>query len=175
MVGSGYRPSETKLHMVTEMTEKVFIGSNDMATFKCPECMRTKTASVSRFRNIRKAVHVKCKCPCGHTYSALLERRKHIRKDTHFAGIFIHENGVDRGTMDILDLSRSGLKIKTNFKTDVKVGDKMKLEFILDDKQHSKVSKEVIVRSINGLYLGTEFVSLEHYDKLGSYLLFDFG
>lgn len=161
--------------MVIEMTEKVFIGSNDMATFKCPECMKTKTANVSRFRNIQKAVHVKCKCPCGHTYSVLLERRKHIRKNIHFSGTFIHENGVDRGTMDIMDLSRSGLKIKTNFQTKTQVGDKMRLEFILDDKQHSKVSKDVIVRSINGLYLGTEFVSLEHYDKLGSYLLFDFG
>jgi hypothetical protein len=160
--------------MVIKMTEKVFIGSNDMATFKCPECNKTKTTNVSRFRNIQQAVRVKCKCPCGHTYSALLERRKHIRKDTHLAGTFIHENGVDRGTMDILDLSRSGLRIKTNFPANIKVGDKMRLEFTLDDKQFSKVSKEVIVRSVSGRSIGTEFVSLEHFDKLGSYLLFDF-
>jgi hypothetical protein len=161
--------------MVNAMTEKVFIGSNDMATFKCPACSKTRTANVSRFRNIQKAVRVKCKCPCGHTYAVLLERRKHIRKDTNFTGSFIHENGTERGTMRILDLSRSGLKIETNFPTQINVGDKLRVEFTLDDRQHSQVTKEVIIRSVSGKSLGAEFTSLEHYDKLGSYLLFDFG
>ena len=57
---------------------------------------------------------------------------------------------------------------------EIKVGDILKLQFTLDDKENSEVTKEVIVRSISGNSLGTEFLSLEHYDKLGSYLLFDF-
>ena len=76
--------------------------------------------------------------------------------------------------MEILDLSRSGLRMKINAVAEIKIGDILKLQFTLDDKQNSKVTKEVIVRSISGHSLGTEFLSLEHYDKLGSYLLFDF-
>jgi len=76
--------------------------------------------------------------------------------------------------MEILDLSRSGLRMKTNDVAELKVGDILNLRFTLDDKQNSEVTKEVIVRSISGHSLGTEFLSLEHYDKLGSYLLFDF-
>jgi len=156
------------------MTEKVFIGSNDTAIFKCPVCKKSKTANVSSYKSMQTAVHVKCKCPCGHTYSALLERRKHIRKDLHLSGRYMNKNGGDRGTMEILDLSRSGLRMKIDADTEIKIGDILKLQFTLDDKQNSEVTKEVIVRSISGHSLGTEFLSLEHYDKLGSYLLFDF-
>jgi hypothetical protein len=145
-----------------------------MAVFKCPVCKKSKTANVSSYKSMQTVVHVKCKCPCGHTYSVLLERRKHIRKDLHLSGSYVNKNGGERGTMEILDLSRSGLRMKIDADAKIKVGDILKLQFILDDKQHSEVIKEVIVRSFSGHSLGTEFLSLEHYDKLGSYLLFDF-
>ena len=86
----------------------------------------------------------------------------------------MNKNGKDRGMMEILDLSRSGLRMEINTDAEIKVGDILKLQFTLDDKQNSEVTKEVIVRSISGHSLGTEFLSLDHYDKLGSYLLFDF-
>jgi hypothetical protein len=123
---------------------------------------------------MQTAVRVKCKCPCGHTYSALLERRKHIRKNLHLEGRYVNKNGGGKGKMEVLDLSRSGLKMKLDMETGVKVGDILRLQFTLDDKQNSEVTKEVTVRSKSGLLLGTEFLSLDHYDKLGSYLLFDF-
>jgi len=156
------------------MTEKIFIGSNDMAIFKCPVCEKTKTANVSSYKSLQTAVRVKCKCPCGHSYSALLERRKHIRKDLHLSGSYINKNGKGRGEMEILDLSRSGLRMKINDVAELNIGDILKIRFTLDDIQNSEVTKEVIIRSISGHSLGTEFLSLEHYDKLGSYLLFDF-
>ena len=156
------------------MTEKVFIGNNDMAIFKCPVCKKTKTANVSSYRNMQTAVRVKCKCPCGHTYSALLERRKHVRKNLNLKGNYLNKNGNEKGKMEILDLSRSGLRIKLDIDAGIKVGDILRLQFTLDDKQNSEVTKEVIVRSKSGQFLGTEFLSLDHYDKLGSYLLFDF-
>ncbi len=157
------------------MPEKVYIGENNMATFRCPECDKSKTADVSRYKNIQTAVRVKLKCPCGHAYTVLLERRKHVRKNLNLPGHYIQSKGSNRASMSVTDLSRSGLRIKLNFKADIQVGDKLLLEFTLDDKQHSLVSKEVIVRSINDMFMGAEFVTKEHYDKLGAYLLFDFG
>ncbi len=157
------------------MPEKVYIGENNMATFRCPQCDKSKTADVSRYRHIQTAVRVKLKCPCGHAYTVLLERRKHVRKNLNLPGHFYHNKSSQRGSMTVTDLSRSGLRLKLNFKCDVQVGDKLMLEFTLDDKQHSLVSKEVIVRSITDTNIGAEFTAKEHYDKLGSYLLFDFG
>jgi len=76
--------------------------------------------------------------------------------------------------MTITDLSRSGLRIKLNFPQKLEPGDKLDLEFTLDDKLRSVVKKEVIVRSVKDLSIGLEFVYSEHFDKLGPYLLFNF-
>ncbi|MBW1892446.1 MAG: PilZ domain-containing protein [Deltaproteobacteria bacterium] len=157
------------------MSQKVFIAQNNTATFVCPECQKSKTTDVSKYKNIETAVRVKCKCPCGHSYSVLLERRKHIRKNLNLTGTFINIKNSGRGNMTVTDLSRSGLRIKLNSPQDLVPGDKLNLEFILDDKQRSVVNKEVIVRSIKNLSIGAEFSHTEHYDKLGSYLLFNFG
>lgn len=156
------------------MPEKVFIGSNDLATFRCPKCDKAKTANVSRYKNIQTAVRVKAKCPCGHTFTVVLERRKHVRKNLNLPGTYVVERTGHRGAMNVRDLSRSGVKIKLNFRPDFEIGDRLVLEFNLDDNQRSIIRKEIIVRSIKDLYVGTEFSNIDHYDKLGSYLLFDF-
>lgn len=157
------------------MPEKVYIGENNMATFRCPKCDKSKTTDVSRYKHIQTAVRVKLKCPCGHAYTVLLERRKHVRKNLNLTGSFFHEGNRSKGTMTVLDLSRSGVRIRLAFAIEIQTGDKLNLEFTLDDKDHSVVTKEVVVRSVNDLLIGAEFTAKEHYDKLGSYLLFDFG
>jgi predicted RNA-binding Zn-ribbon protein involved in translation (DUF1610 family) len=156
------------------MSQKAFIAKDNTATFVCPECQKSKTADVSKYKHIEKAVRVKFKCPCGHSYSVLLERRKHIRKHLNLSGMFINKRNSKKGNITITDLSRSGLRLKLNFSQDLKPGDKLDLEFTLDDKVRSLVKKEVVVRSVNDLSVGVEFIHSEHFDKLGPYLLFHF-
>lgn len=156
------------------MLQKVFIAKDNTATFVCPECQKSKTANVSKYKNIEKAVRVNFKCPCGHSYSVLLERRKHIRKHLNLSGTFVNKKNSERGTITITDLSRSGLRIKLNFQQNIEPGDTLDLEFTLDDKLRSVVKKEVIVRSVKDLSVGVEFIHSEHFDKLGPYLLFNF-
>ena len=156
------------------MLQKAFIAKDNTATFVCPECQKSKTADVSKYKHIEKAVRVKISCPCGHSYSVLLERRKHIRKHLNLSGTFINKKNSERGYMTITDLSRSGLRIKLNSPQDLEPGDKLDLEFTLDDKLRSVVKREVTVRSVKNLSVGAEFVHSEHFDKLGPYLLFNF-
>jgi len=155
------------------MPDKVFITNNNTATFVCPKCKKWKTTDVSKYKNIETAVRVKCKCPCGHSYAVILERRKYIRKNLDLPGKFINHKNNESGNMTVTDISRTGLRIKLNFSQDVVPGDKLKLEFTLDDKQRSLVNKEVIVRSVKDLSVGAEFSLTEHYDQLGPYLLFN--
>ncbi len=152
--------------------EKVLINNFNKATFVCPKCENRRTVNVSKYKYIDKAVKVKCNCPCGHTYSVLLERRKDFRKELRLSGSFTGIN-VDKGFITITDLSRSGLKFKLNVEKNIQSGDKLTLTFNLDDPQRSMVSKEVVVRSVNGLFVGAEFCTTEHYDKLGPYLLYN--
>lgn len=153
---------------------KVFANADDMATFQCLKCGKSKTADVSRYKKTEKSVLVKCSCPCGHTYTVLLERRKNFRKNVAFPGTYTSKTGDQKGEMIVTDLSRSGVRVKLNSETGVQVGDTLIIEFNLDDTNRSFISREVVVRSIHDQLLGTEFLSTDHYDRLGSYLLYSF-
>ncbi len=155
--------------------KKVFITSNNLATFVCPECQNSRTRNVAQYKDIETAVKVKCKCPCGHTYNVLLERRKDLRKSMDLPGTYSSQTqeGV-RGTMVVKNLSRSGMNLEMNMKMAFQIGERLNIEFNLDDSQRSLIRKEVIIRSIRGTNIGVEFTTKDHYDQLGPYLLYSF-
>jgi len=74
--------------------------------------------------------------------------------------------------MTVKDLSRSGCRIKINSAFPFSVDDVIQVEFSLDDKDRAFISKQAVIRSINGPSLGLEFTEIEKYDKIGQYLMF---
>jgi hypothetical protein len=152
------------------MTEKVFVSEKRTATFVCPECKRTKTTDVSAYLKSDKLIKVKCRCTCGHAYSALLERRKFFRKETSLPGVYTSVK-KERRPMTVMNLSRTGLKFKLHASDTLKAGDRLVVEFNLDDPQQSLIRKEVIVKNIKNSNIGAAFVSTDEYDKLGFYLM----
>lgn len=156
------------------MTEKVYITNQQMATFVCPECSRSKTVNVSEYTNLDKLIKVNVKCPCGHAYTAILEKRKQYRKKTNLPGTFIHfveGRPVNRGVMNVEDISATGLKLRLNSTLNCTVGDYLDVEFNLDDRNRALIKKHVIIRNITGSNLGVEFGPAEALDKaLGFYL-----
>jgi len=74
--------------------------------------------------------------------------------------------------MMVKDLSRSGSRIKINTSFPFSIDDIVHVEFNLDDKDRSFISKTAVIRSINGPFLGLEFTEIEKYDKIGQYLMF---
>ncbi len=127
---------------------------------------------VSRYVKINKEVKLKCTCTCTHVFSVTLERRKHLRKIVNLKGNAIFEK--KKYPINVIDISRLGLKIRTKEVLNFKPEDTVMIDFILDDATASSVSKEVVIRTINETDIGVEFLSLDHYDKLGTYLLFHF-
>lgn len=141
---------------------KVFITSDGQATFVCPACAHSRTVDVARNAKLARASRVRVKCPCGHHYPVILERRQFFRKAVNFSGSFFQTvNGrhVGRGEMAVLDLSRTGLRIRLNENRPLQIGDTLLVEFHLDDRQHSLIRKESVVRRIDGFDLGTEFAA----------------
>ena len=156
------------------MTEKVYITSQQTATFICPKCSRSKIVNVSNYASIDKIVSVKVKCPCGHAYTAILEKRKKYRKETNLPGTYtllMEGKPVTRGLMMVKDVSATGLKLKLNSPQTLAVGDQMQVEFHLNDSNRTLIQKMVIVRNTNGLFIGVQFDLTEALDKaLGFYL-----
>ena len=58
------------------MATKIFITSNLMATFTCPECNESKRKDMSKFIKHETQVRLKYKCDCQHSFSVILERRR---------------------------------------------------------------------------------------------------
>ena len=156
------------------MTEKVFISSTKMATFACPKCHKSKAVNVAKYADLDKKVQVSVRCPCGYSYKSLLEKRKKYRKETNLPGSysrFVDGKQMDGGLLIVKNLSTNGMKLQINPDNNCGVGDVIQVEFHTDDAQRAFIKKKVIIRSVNGAVIRTEFAPTEGIDKaLGFYL-----
>jgi predicted RNA-binding Zn-ribbon protein involved in translation (DUF1610 family) len=157
------------------MIQKVFITSKNTATFVCPQCGNATVANVAKYAAIDKKVTVKCTCPCGHRYSVSLEKRRQYRKETDLPGFYYYRmrNGItDKGSMRVVDISTSGFKLKLGVERHFDAGERLRVEFYLDDKRRTFIKKEVIVRNIKKNLVGTSFAPNQGDDPaLGFYLM----
>ena len=157
------------------MIKTVYISSTNHATFTCPECEATKTVDVTRYARMEQTVKVKSRCACGNTWTSVLEKRKVYRKGVSLLGTFTHmvnNNPVTKGEMEVTDISAGGLKIKLLEPVDLRMDDKLRVEFQLDDARQTPISKDVLVKNIDGLYIGVAFSRAEADDPaLGFYLM----
>ena len=153
------------------MTEKIFIGDSTTATFVCPECERSRTADISKLLTAKAEIKIKCTCKCGHVFPVFIERRKFFRKTLNLSGVIYTSQGDRKYIMTVQDLSRSGCRVKINTSFPFAPEDIVQVEFNLDDKDRSFVSKEAVIRGINGPLLGLEFVEVEKFDKVSQYLM----
>ena len=163
--------SDNKLH-------RVFVTSTKQVTFTCPECEHPRIVNLSDHAGLKKATTVKIRCKeCGHQYRAILERRQQYRKPVSLPGTFTHLKGgrpVDKGNMVVRDLSRGGVKLEVIQQASFAIGDKLIIEFRLDDAKRSPISKEVEIKKIFNDGIGVEFTSVHASDPsdraLGFYM-----
>ncbi len=152
---------------------RIYVTSG-FATFSCPKCDKTRTADVTRIIGTKAEVKINCKCKCGYTFKAILERRKFFRKNIEFKGTCKSEKEMNPIVVKVIDLSRSGCKIKINNESNIFLPDeKILIEFNLDDSNNSLIKKVAVVRSNTGALIGAEFESMNEYDKIGHYLMFN--
>ena len=157
--------------------KKVFINDEGIAVVTCPKCNTSKNMDARKYKKLNKAVRAKVKCKCGNAFPVLLERRKFFRKSVNLSGKFLIKTEKAKGSMKVEDLSRTGLNFKVNLPPRFKVNDKVIVEFHLDDKQSTFISKETTIRIISGMKIGAEFSTVSssdiEYDKaLGFYMMY---
>ncbi len=159
--------------------KKIFVKSDNMATLVCDGCGKRYRRDVSRFTRLEREVRLKWTCPCGAINRATLERRNHIRFKVNLSGKFSFYSQDGKFSMVplvVVDISRGGLQFKRRTglgRYPFQEGDHLTVQFDLDDQDRSSVYREVGVRAIRkDGSVGAEFVSKEHYDRLGPYLLY---
>ncbi len=137
--------------------KKVFMDSRNRATFVCPKCEKASIMDVSQYRDIDKAVKVRCRCVCGHNYMVLLERRMYYRKETDLPGTYIRPSDGKSREMTVKNLSRTGLNLEGATADDLPMGETIHLRFELTDG--STIERDGVVRTVSGSRIGVEFVT----------------
>lgn len=154
------------------MASNIFVNIENMAVFKCPECGLARTEDMTAHQSLGKTIETKCTCKCGHIFfvTVIMEKRKYYRKETSLPGQFSTLNRQTSGLITVKNVSLSGLRFKLNESKNLKVGDRVNVEFTLDDKQRSVIQKEAEIKLITGLNIDAEFSNVELYGRLGPYL-----
>lgn len=160
---------------MSQTIQKVFASKKQKAVIFCEQCNKDYTMDVSGFMGVEKAVRLKYECPCGESFPIMLERRSYVRKKVKFKGN-LHYQGKTSSMLVVhivvMDVSRYGVKIKLFNKLDLVPDQKIVVDFELDDVNRSKITKEGRIKNIDLPNIGIEFISHDHYDKFGAYVLF---
>ena len=158
--------------------KKIYVNDNEKGTLICEKCGKTRVVNLSDFKNIGKLLKVKCSC--GYFFFVSIEVRKFYRKSTHLNGEYIKisrnaPKELEKGTMTVEDLSRTGLGFRTKTQHNLRVRDMLRVQFTLDDAQRSEVHKSAIVKRISHNFVGAEFVDFDAFNEtnrlLGFYLM----
>jgi hypothetical protein len=153
------------------MIEKVKLDSDYCITLTCPKCKKSYRKNLSNYKSSNKIIKFNCNCPCGYSFSIILDRRRHLRKKAQLTGAFIHDRKKSRGLIDIKNLSSSGIGFEVGSDHVISPGDILTVRFTLDDAFETVISKEVRTKRIKGKYIGNEFLgTIYGHDLLHLYM-----
>lgn len=138
---------------------KIVSPNNKTAAFICPRCEILTVEDISKYFHRNSEATVEIQCKCGHKYRVFLERRQYYRKKTNLSGTMTRVR--TENLMKVVDLSKTGIRVKVDRKHDFKVGDHLYLEFNLDDEKKKKIIKKVAIKTIDGSFIGAEFFESE--------------
>ena len=99
-----------------------------------------------------------------------LEKRKEIRMDVQLTGGYISSTSGERGLIDLIKVSHNGLRYRVNSIRDFYPSSKMQIKFTLDDFPHTVISREAVIRNVQGPFVSAEFCSQDPNDGLSLYL-----
>lgn len=149
---------------------KSFVKDDGYTSIACPSCSTVHTVFVNNFRHKNHVINVRCKCL--ESFKVQLEFRKHFRKPADLNGVYsILPPEGGGGRMIIKNISRSGVGFAVSGKHSIKQKQTATLTFTLDNRKRTKLVKEVVIRAVNGNFIGCQFVENQAFEKeLGFYL-----
>jgi hypothetical protein len=162
-------------------TVKAYIGEDNTATIRCGVCGRKKDIDASKFKTTKRQLTVNC--TCGHGFLVSFEWRKFYRKDVALAGEYLKDRGTHQEVGEILvedirwggmvleNVCTGGLAFRTNNKNSLKEGDIIQVKFNLDDVPNSLITRNVMVKRVDGRVVSAEFCDNQSDRALAFYLM----
>ncbi|MBF0199932.1 MAG: PilZ domain-containing protein [Desulfamplus sp.] len=154
---------------------KIYADEENRGVFVCPHCgFKKEIPSLLNLKTQQNRLNVKCKC--AKVINVLIEFRRFFRKDVLLNGSCIVEKSGTKCDIVIKDISLGGVALEFFFvnKKHIKqleIGDRLMVEFALDNNNLDIVRKKCVVKNINGFLIGAEFLDEEYSSKIGFYLM----
>ena len=161
--------------------QKVYPGDEGSIIVRCPVCMAERDIPPLK---IPKRHRFKVRCACDFIFGVQYELRKKYRKQVSFGGILLkpdqnlkwgktlsesQETRIKKTNCRICNLSMGGLGLEILDKheiDEIKEGDILLVKFVLDNSASTNMEKKVIVRVVNGAYIGCEFFDTDKNDTV---------
>jgi hypothetical protein len=156
----------------------------DLVTVTCPRCSQAASVKIPEYFHQNNSMEIECQCECGYQFKRDVERRRHNRKAVKFSGWYNYSNEIQlepgivagkfvgKGKMTVVDLSVSGFKVKLKKKEDLKVNDRLQVEFYLKDYKRTLIRETATIKNIHQKYVGGAFLPTGSKSRdLGFYLL----
>jgi PilZ domain-containing protein len=161
----GFSQLETEFTLGEMQMEpiKVYMDSENEGEIICPSCENKKIINVANYRIATKPIKVKCRC--GYSFSIKLEHRRHHRRNVIIPGKLFHVDSR-READDILikSISVTGVGFETKSLRGIKVGDTFEVAFLLKDSFDAAVRESVVVKRVQGNFIGAEFLEKDNYN-----------
>lgn len=151
-----------------ETIAKTYVRENGTAVIVCPACKKAKAVSTHKFPKRKLTLNVMCSC--SKQFKVHLDYRKTYRKSTDLVGTFKLGEGQKR-LVKIKDLSLGGAQLEVVGFNKFIPGQKGSIDFVLDDKKQTRITKNFSVETVTGKRVGCRFFDDSAYNKsLGFYL-----
>jgi hypothetical protein len=139
----------------------------------CRHCGSIGKLDASQYKEDHRPIKVRCRC--GVKFRVVLDRRKYYRKEVRLPGIYNREmTDIGGNAVTVENLSRGGAGFRTRYDHDIHVGERLQLRFVLDNNVLREIRKEVLVRHVNGRYIGVQFDRPDAQDQqIAAYLMGD--
>lgn len=149
-------------YMMPMNSWKVYINRENEGEVICPNCGKTKIINVSNHRISQKPIRVKCQC--SHSFNIVLEYRRYHRKTVNIPGkLFQRQSTTPVDDVMITSISVVGVGFEIKSAMGVKVDEVYDIVFTLDDDLDSMVREEVMIKRIEGTFVGAEFTDQDKY------------
>ncbi len=141
----------------------IFLRDPENAQLTCDQC---QTALVLDPNQVTAdAPPLEVTCACGAMMHVDSDGRKYPRYATNLPGQYTHSTSGKTGALVVKDMSFGGLRFITSALNQIADGDRLEIQFTLDDEAKSLISEPIDVRYVNQKTIGAEFANGENFDK----------
>ncbi len=144
---------------VKEYRVKCYVNQDGITVFRCPKCETTEIIDTNKSKYAFRSFRAKCRC--GAVIAGLNEFRRCCRKKVHLKGFYKNRKTESEGDIFIENISLTGIDFRCLRKHNLQNGDRLDINFTLDNRKKSKVTLFVEVLHVDDGLIGVKRCDLK--------------